>query len=95
MEISRFTDSYAKPSAGRWNSLPCAALIDCIGPAVKHIVQRITRTFNSSFLLRSLPLPRASVAIPGRFSSSSLPPMFVRGRFTAVLYSSSAAGAHV
>ena len=33
------------------------------------------------FALRSLPAPRGSVAIPRRFSSSSLPPSFASGRF--------------
>ena len=33
------------------------------------------------FALRSLPVPKGLVAIPRRFSSSSLPPSFVSGRF--------------
>lgn len=37
--------------------------------------------------LRSLPVPKGPVAIPRRFSSSSLPPSFVSGRFAGFSYS--------
>lgn len=39
------------------------------------------------FALRSLPVPKGPVAIPRRFSSSSLPPSFVSGRFAGISYS--------
>ncbi len=39
------------------------------------------------FALRSLPVPKGLVAIPRRFSSSSLPPSFVSGRFAGFSYS--------
>lgn len=38
------------------------------------------------FALRSLP-GVCLVAIPGRYSSSSLPPLFVLGRFAGLFYS--------
>lgn len=42
------------------------------------------------FALRSLP-PIAADEIPRRFSSSSLPPSFVSGRFAGISYSASRA----
>lgn len=46
----------------------------------------------SPFLnLRSLPIPAGMAEIPERFSSSSLPPSFVSGRFAGFSYSSAVA----
>jgi hypothetical protein len=39
------------------------------------------------FDLRSLPILKGSVAIPRRFSSSSLPPSFASGRFAGFCFS--------
>jgi hypothetical protein len=60
----------------------------CAQRPLPHTV-RLGWTPASPFLnLRSLPAPAGAAEIPERFSSSSLPPSFVSGRFAGFSYSS-------
>jgi hypothetical protein len=56
-------------------------------PLNAHKRMSMKTSSETVFALRSLPAPQGPVEIPRRFSSSSLPPSFVSGRFAGFSYS--------